>query len=68
MATTTDNTNNQISFDIPRSIKYFMYNLQLLPEAYTGAETNRLTLCYFCVSALDLLGAIDKIPSKQHKY
>ncbi len=66
MATTTDNTNNQISFDIPRSIKYFMYNLQLLPEAYTGAETNRLTLCYFCVSALDLLGAIDKIPSKQH--
>ena len=65
MATTTDNTNNQISFDIPRSIKYFMYNLQLLPEAYTGADTNRLTLCYFCLR-IRSLGTIDKIPSKQH--
>ncbi len=58
--------NNNVKFDIPRSIKYFIYNLQLLPEAYTGAETNRMTLCYFCVSALDILGGLDKIPNKKH--
>ena len=55
----------EVALDVSRAIKYFMYNLQLLPQAYTGAETNRMTLCYFCVSALDLLGSLDKIRDKQ---
>ena len=55
----------EVTLDVSRAIKYFMYNLQLLPQAYTGAETNRMTLCYFCVSALDLLGSLDKIRDKQ---
>ena len=55
----------EVALDVSRAIKYFMYNLQLPPQAYVGAETNRMTLCYFCVSALDLLGSLDKIRDKQ---
>ena len=65
MEGSVDETRKGGALDVSRAIKCFMYNLQLLPQAYTGAETNRMTLCYFCVSALDLLGSLDKIRDKQ---
>jgi geranylgeranyl transferase type-1 subunit beta len=52
------------SFDRQRSIAYFKYNLQTLPEEYLGAEVNRLTLCYFCLSALEILDALDVVEKK----
>ena len=52
-------------FDRPRTIGYFLHHLNQLPEEYLGAETNRLTLCYFCVSALDILDALDQLKNKQ---
>ena len=40
---------------------YFLYHLRCLPAAYIGLDTNRLTACYFCLSALDLLDALDHL-------
>ena len=49
------------TIDIPRHIRYFLYCLRTLPTPYTSLDTNRLTVAYFCVSGLDLLGALDKV-------
>ncbi|CAD7949395.1 unnamed protein product [Amoebophrya sp. A25] len=35
---------------------YFLANLRKLPKAYSSMDTNRVTLLFFCVAALDLLG------------
>ena len=35
--------------------------LKSLPTPYSSLDTNRLTVAYFCVSGLDLLGAIDQV-------
>ncbi|KAI8925858.1 terpenoid cyclases/protein prenyltransferase alpha-alpha toroid [Entophlyctis helioformis] len=39
--------------------KYFAKNLRLLPHLYLAGDTNRMTLGYFCIGGLDLLGALD---------
>ena len=39
-------------------VKYFQKCLQCLPGPYSSLDTNRLTVAYFCTSALDLLGAL----------
>lgn len=38
-----------------KTIKYFRKNLEFLPDAYAGSDTNRMTIGYFGLSALDLL-------------
>lgn len=49
-------------FHLSRHVKYFLHCLHgVLPTPYTSLDTNRLTVAYFCVAALDLLGAIDKV-------
>ena len=53
------------TFDRDRTVAYFLQHLRELPEPYTSAETNRLTLCYFCLSGLHLLDAVDKVPKKE---
>jgi len=46
----------QISFDRNLHIKYYKRFLQAFPVHYQGLDANRMTLLYFCVSGLDLLG------------
>ncbi|KAM5471275.1 geranylgeranyl transferase type-1 subunit beta [Microsporum audouinii] len=43
-----------------RQIKYFLRCLKtLLPHPYTSNDSNRMTLAYFTLAGLDLLGALD---------
>ncbi|KAJ3123941.1 Geranylgeranyl transferase type-1 subunit beta [Nowakowskiella sp. JEL0407] len=50
-----------------RDIQYFSQCLQLLPDHYTSNDTNRMTLAYFIVSALDLLNSVDSVINRQNK-
>ena len=47
--------------DVERHTNYFLHCLRSLPRPYTSLDTNRLTVAYFSVSALDLLGALDRV-------
>ena len=47
--------------DVERHTNYFLHCLRSLPSPYTSLDTNRLTVAYFSVSALDLLGALDRV-------
>lgn len=48
-------------FDKEKLIKFFMRSLYVIPAHYQGQDPNRLTLLYFTISGLDILGALDKI-------
>ena len=41
--------------------KFFEFHLGRLPEPYTQLDSSRLTVIYFCVVGLDLLGELDSM-------
>ncbi|CAI5474016.1 unnamed protein product [Closterium sp. Yama58-4] len=56
-----DGTEAPPRFERDRHVFYFVNCLNGLPAAYESQESNRLTLAYFCIVALDLLQALDKV-------
>lgn len=46
-------------------VRYFNSFLGLVPSAYTSLDTSRLMMVYFALNALDMLGALDRVPNKQ---
>lgn len=48
-------------FAIERHGAYFRQHMQCFPSPYKTMDTNRLTLLYFCISGLDLLGLLDTV-------
>ncbi|OAY38642.1 geranylgeranyl transferase type-1 subunit beta [Manihot esculenta] len=49
------------SFDRDRHVAYLEMMYQMLPSDYQSQEINRLTLAYFAISGLDILGALDRV-------
>ncbi|CBQ69190.1 related to Type I protein geranylgeranyltransferase beta subunit [Sporisorium reilianum SRZ2] len=49
-------------FERKKHISFLLRCLRLLPQPYTSADEQRMTLGYFALSGLDLLGALDKTP------
>ncbi|CAO3595756.1 unnamed protein product [Absidia cylindrospora] len=39
----------------------------MLPSPYTETETNRMTLAFFCLGGLEILGALDTVVSEHNK-
>ncbi|KAI8081549.1 protein geranylgeranyltransferase-like protein type I beta subunit [Halteromyces radiatus] len=54
-------------FEREKHIQYFLSNLRMLPSPYTETETNRMTLAYFCLGGLELLGALETVVSDHNK-
>jgi len=50
-----------VEFLLERHGAYFKENMKSLPSFYATMDSNRLTLLYFCVSGLDLLGMLDTV-------
>ncbi|KAL7310513.1 geranylgeranyl transferase type-1 subunit beta [Mucor circinelloides] len=55
-------------FSKEKLAKYFKSNLCMLPTPYTQTETNRVTLAFFCLGALSLLGELDRCVTKENKH
>eukprot|EP00966_Prymnesium_polylepis_P283383 6547602-Prymnesium_polylepis.1 len=53
------------SLNLALHVKYFCKLLDVLPGPYSSLDTNRITVAYFCVAGLDVLGAIDKVDAKR---
>ena len=47
------------TFDTARHIKFWLRCSSLIPTEYTSGDANRMSLAFFTVSALDLLGLLD---------
>jgi geranylgeranyl transferase type-1 subunit beta len=45
--------------NLARQTAFWLRHLRLLPTAYTSGDVQRMTLAYFCLGALDLLGVLD---------
>ncbi|WWC66975.1 uncharacterized protein I206_100882 [Kwoniella pini CBS 10737] len=48
-------------------INYFIRCLKALPTAAQGSDSNRITAAFFCISGLDLLGALYERTSKEQR-
>lgn len=51
-------------FALKRHVAYFKTCLLSLPEPYESLDTSRLNALFFCISALDVLGALDATLAK----
>ena len=61
-----DNKKPSIQLLKTKHVKYLTRMLKVLPECLASMETTRMTLVYFTVSALDVLGELDQvIPEKE---
>ncbi|KAJ8428281.1 hypothetical protein Cgig2_034095 [Carnegiea gigantea] len=49
------------SFDKDRHIRFLDMMIDFLPSEYQPQEINHLTLAYFILSSLDILGALDRV-------
>ncbi|KDP44982.1 hypothetical protein JCGZ_01482 [Jatropha curcas] len=50
-----------LSFERDRHVAYLEMMYQMIPYYYQSQEINRLTLAYFAISGLDILGALDRV-------
>lgn len=46
-----------------KNVRYFLALLKQLPEPYVSLDTSRMTVAYFCLSGLDILGALEMVDS-----
>ena len=46
-------------------LAFFKRCMQVMPSAYQSQEVNRLTLSYFIISGLDILGKIDMVDKEK---
>lgn len=42
-------------------VRFFGFHLKVLPYQYLSQDTGRLPLLFFALSALDVLGQVDKV-------
>ncbi|CAG8545295.1 942_t:CDS:2, partial [Funneliformis caledonium] len=54
-------------FDRSKHITYLKRGLTLLSRQYVSNDTNRMTLAFFCLSGLDLLGILEEEISKERR-
>ncbi|KAI9100610.1 protein geranylgeranyltransferase-like protein type I beta subunit [Phlyctochytrium arcticum] len=52
---------------IARHVAYYTKHLHMLPGHYTSIDVNRMSVAYFCLSALDLLGMLDTVVTADQK-
>lgn len=52
----------------PKHITFFLRNLDVLPEAYSSTDTNRLTIGFFSLSGLDMLNSLSEIDKNKDKF
>ncbi|SNX83962.1 related to Type I protein geranylgeranyltransferase beta subunit [Melanopsichium pennsylvanicum] len=53
------------SLEVKKHISFNLRCLRMLPQPYTSADDQRMTLGYFALSSLDLLYGLDKIPTEE---
>ena len=58
---------SQIQLVRKKHTKYLSRMLKVLPECLSSMETTRMTLVYFTISALDVLGELDEVLSEEDK-
>eukprot|EP00128_Syssomonas_multiformis_P000600 Colp12_sorted_trinity150504_noHs@34453 len=55
------------TFAWDRHVKYFKRCLQVLPTEYASLDSNRMTICFFALSALDLMDKLSALSEEEKK-
>eukprot|EP00455_Lapot_gusevi_P006423 TRINITY_DN1274_c0_g1_i2.p1 TRINITY_DN1274_c0_g1~~TRINITY_DN1274_c0_g1_i2.p1 ORF type:complete len:373 (-),score=74.92 TRINITY_DN1274_c0_g1_i2:15-1079(-) len=62
-----DQPTQDLVLALDRHVRFFNYHLKVLPSQYASLDTSRMTVLYFCLSALDVLGAVDTSLTEEKK-
>jgi geranylgeranyl transferase type-1 subunit beta len=54
---------SSLTFDKERHVAFLEMMYHMLPYHYQSQEINHLTLAYFVISGLDILGSLDRVIS-----
>lgn len=54
---------SSLMFDKERHVAFLEMMYHMLPYHYQSQEINHLTLAYFVISGLDILGSLDRVSS-----
>lgn len=65
MSTTASVQELTSRLETKKHISFLLRCLRMLPQPYTSADDQRMTLGYFAISGLDLLNATNKIPTEE---
>ncbi|EFC45377.1 predicted protein [Naegleria gruberi] len=58
---------NYPPLEVDKHVKYFMGHCSVLPHFYGSQDTNRMTILYFIISGLDVLGKVDLALNDERK-
>ncbi|WWD05999.1 hypothetical protein V865_004084 [Kwoniella europaea PYCC6329] len=64
----TTSRQRQSTFKRNGHINYFLRCLRALPTAAQGSDSNRITAAFFCISGLDLLGALEDKTTREQRH
>lgn len=53
--------------EIQKHVKFLIRHLNVYPDAYSSLDSNRLTLLFFAISGLDLLGHLDGLLTEKRR-
>ncbi len=53
-------------FDLKKHVGFFKYMINVLPTPYQSQDSNRMTLLYFCVAALDIMNQLESSDMRNH--
>ncbi|KAL6733307.1 hypothetical protein Aduo_003961 [Ancylostoma duodenale] len=52
---------------LQKHVKFLIRHLNVFPEQYCSLDTNRVTLLFFAISALDLLGELNRLLTEERR-
>ncbi|WKX95941.1 hypothetical protein Q1695_012414 [Nippostrongylus brasiliensis] len=52
---------------LQKHVKFLIRHLNVFPQQYSSLDTHRITLLFFAVSALDLLGELDQLLTDERR-
>lgn len=75
MAFAREESQASLALSLQKHVKFWRLHLSMLPTPYTKADDQRfvhfanarMTLAYFCLSALDLLGQLDTVTTEKER-
>eukprot|EP01134_Creolimax_fragrantissima_P003612 CFRG3612T1 len=63
----SDSNNEEPAILLNLHKKFFLRCLKLLPEEYTSVDCQRMTIAFFAISGLDMLGALDDLDEQRKR-
>lgn len=60
-SSSTSSTTSSTTIQFELLYRYFKNHLTIVPFSYVSLDTNRMTLAYFALAGMDVMGQLDEL-------